>query len=125
MAVVCYFEPDTAIRQVYFSCENENCDRSTRKYIVPSGPGDISKAKEIGYKLYKLDKCPKHSIWLGTEHLFRHPAFMAAMRYKDMPVVNGGVLDQPVNFGHFVHHARNEYEWFQHLVAQRRVKSNA
>jgi hypothetical protein len=80
-------------------------------------------AREIGYKPYKIDRCPGHSIWKATQDLLVHPAFIAGIRNKDLPLETGGVFDQPANFGAFVHHARKEFEWFMGLVSERSRKT--
>lgn len=122
MAVVTLWEPDDQTREAYFRCTGtEKCSPGTVT-IVPNGPGDLAAAREIGYKPYKIERCPKHYIWASTQALFHHAAFSAAMRYRELPMTDGGVLSQPANFGQLVSHARKEFEWFHSLTAERKRK---
>lgn len=75
--------------------------------------------RKIDYKLYKIDKCPKHEIWRSTASILSNPVFLAAVKEKDLPISGGGVLDQPVNFSDFAFRARNELDAFFRLVAER------
>ena len=118
MAVVTFFEPDDKVRDRYFECEGD-----CRPWVVPAGPGDLAAAAEIGYKPYKISRCPEHSIWASTRMLLAYPVFISALRHRDLPLTTGGVLQQPASMGALIHHARKEHEAFQALVSERRKKN--
>lgn len=116
------WEPDDQTREAYFRCEGKDKCSPGAIMIVPNGPGDLAAAREIGYKPYKIDRCPKHYVWASTQAFFHNPTFSAAMRYPELPISAGGVLDQPANVGQLVSHARQELKWFHMLTAERKRK---
>lgn len=90
--------------------------------MIPAHHNDPAAAKDIGYKLVKISRCPQHEIWASTKANLSHPVFMAAMRYGDIQPFDGGVLRQPVTMGYFIQFARSEKEKFMMVVSRRNEK---